>query len=81
MSMYNDPSDALGPSELDDSIYATNMAETIAGGPLDEKPEFRQHQCWRMLHAYADDVDPTIPGAIECAGCGARYRVELEYKP
>jgi len=83
MSMYNDPSDVglLGPNDNDRRIEAEGLAESIAGREIDGAPEFLQHECWRMLRVYPDDVDETIPGRIECAGCGARYRAELEWKP
>jgi hypothetical protein len=83
MSMYSDPSDTglLVPSDNDLKMEVEQLAEAVAGGPLDGIPEFRQHECWRMLHVYPDEVDETLPGAIVCAGCEARYRAELEWRP
>lgn len=74
-------SDDWKPTENDEKIEAEALREFIAGGPLDGIPEFRQHECWRMLHVWPDDVDETLPGKLECSGCGAVYRVELEHKP
>lgn len=71
----------LLPSPIDQKIEDEGVVEFIAGGPLDEEPEFRQHECWRMLLVWPDDVDPTLPGKLECSGCGAVYRIEVEHRP
>jgi hypothetical protein len=71
----------LAPTEIDRKISEEGNLPTIAGGSLDEDPEFRQHECWRMLHVWPDEVDHTLPGRLECPGCGATFRAELEYRP
>lgn len=68
-------------SSNDSKITDEGNIETRAGGPIDGNPEFRQHECWRMLNVYPDEVQSDLPGKIECAGCGAVFRAELEYKP
>lgn len=78
--MYSDETD-IGPSEVDTHMEQAGLAETIAGGPIDGVPEFRQHECWRMLLVSPDESDPAEPGRIECLGCGAIYRAEVEFKP
>jgi hypothetical protein len=70
-----------GPTEIDVQIEQHNLAANIAGGPIDGAPEFRQHECWRMLQAYPDSYDETLPGELVCAGCSARFRAELEWRP
>jgi hypothetical protein len=71
----------MEPSEIDEKLDGEGAVETIAGGPLDGNPEFRQHECWRMLHVWPDESDETLPGKLLCPACGAVFRAELEYKP
>ena len=71
----------IEPSEVDISLQEHGLLEFSAGGPVDGTPEFRIHECWRMLLVYPDDVEPTKPGRIDCMGCGAAFRVESEYVP
>jgi hypothetical protein len=69
------------PNDIDKALMDPGVRSWVAGAPIEEPPEFIEHQCWRMLYVWEDEVDPSLPGRIECSGCGRRGRFELEYTP
>jgi hypothetical protein len=72
----------LEPSPLDVQIAEHHLADFIAGTDhTADHMEFMEHECWRMLFVFPDEADPSMPGRVECTGCGMVGRFEVEYKP
>lgn len=71
----------LERSPVDEKLDDPAMLEWVGGRDQSGVPEFVEHECWRMLLVFPDEAEPTLPGRIECGGCGAIFRAELEYRP
>lgn len=68
-------------SLVDAKLNDPGIRGFIAGADVTAEPEFVEHQCWRLLLVYPDDADNRLPAKLECGGCGAVFRVEVEYLP
>lgn len=76
-STSRDRRDALRADMEPLASESPDLHEALPEGP---NPDFRPHQCWRMLFVYPDKYLPEEPGTAVCQGCERTWRLDEEYR-